>query len=99
MQRRQVEVVVVVVGIHELARQVAPLMIEQIAQHTNASLACSHGGAADQVPAAASRHTIRLPSRPRSAAKCRSDVRHQLTGWCIVWPSSRNSGPIAAEGY
>ena len=26
---------------------------------------------------AASRHTIRLPSRPRSAAKCRSEVRHQ----------------------
>jgi hypothetical protein len=54
---------------------------------------------AHQAPVAASTYTIRLPSRPRSAAKCRSDVRHQLTGWCIVWPSARNSDPIAAEGY
>ena len=28
-------------------------------------------------PVAASLHTSRPPSRPRSAAKCRSDVRHQ----------------------
>src|SRR4051794_23548487 len=45
---------------------------------------------ADQVPpVAASTHTIRLPSRPRSAAKWRSDVRHQLTGWRIACPPRR----------
>src|SRR3954453_6172582 len=49
---------------------------------------------ADQVPVAASTHTIRLPSRPRSAAKCRSDVRHQLTGWCIAWPSPTELRPL-----
>src|SRR5215213_1218237 len=39
---------------------------------------CEPSTNADQVPlVAASLHTSRLPTRPRSAAKCRSDVRHQ----------------------
>src|SRR3954464_10214239 len=52
----------------------------------------------DQVLVAASRHTIRLPNRPRSAAKCRSDVRHQQTGWCIA-VSPAELRPLTTEGY
>src|SRR3954447_22615233 len=53
---------------------------------------------ADQVPVAASLHTIRLPTWPRSATKCRSDVQHQQTGWCIA-VSPAELRPLTAEDY
>jgi hypothetical protein len=43
MQGREIERVMVVVGVHQPAREVAALVVKQIAQHTDAGLAVRPG--------------------------------------------------------